>query len=121
MKATPFVSLLILTACASGGSIMTISSFYDIPVGATQEEVMETAGKPYAIHKKSDGSVEYEYIERFQAGSRNINERHYYLLIKDGKVVAKRVKQESPPPYTFDSYEMQTTENDSDSNADTSP
>lgn len=90
---------------------MTMNSFYDIPVGATKDEVVTSIGKPYAVHKREGGALEYEYIERFKAGGRNINERHYYLLIKDGKVVSKRVEQESPAPYTFDSYEMQTTQN----------
>lgn len=96
---------------------MTLNSFYDIPVGATQEEVIAAGGKPFVIRQLKDGSVEYEYIERFKAAGRNINERHYYILMKDGKVISKRVKQTSPPPYTspapytFDSYEMQTTQN----------
>lgn len=90
---------------------MTMNSFYDIPVGASKEEVLAAAGKPFAIRNLEDGSVEYEYIERFKAGGRNINERHYIIVMKDGKVVSKRVKQDSPPPYTFDSYEMQTTQN----------
>jgi len=89
---------------------MTMNSFYDIPVGASKEEVVSAAGKPYAMRNLEDGSIEYEYIERFKAGGRNINERHYFLLLKDGKVASKRVKQSSPPPYTFDSYEMQTTQ-----------
>ena len=89
---------------------MTMNSFYEIPVGATQEEVVSSAGTPYATRQLADGSTEYEYIERFKAGGRNINERHYYILMKEGKVIAKRVKQTSPPPYTFDSYQMQTTQ-----------
>ena len=90
---------------------MTMPSFYDIPVGASSEEVVATAGKPYAIHKKGDGSVEYEYIERINASARTLEERHYFILMKDGKVISKRVQQSSPLPTTFDSYEMQTTQN----------
>ena len=101
---------LFLAACSAGGTIMTMNAFYDIPVGATKEEVITAAGEPFAIHRREDGSLEYEYIERFQAGSRSINERHYFILIKDCKVASKRVKQSSPSPYTFDSYEMQTSE-----------
>lgn len=92
----------------------TLNSFYDVPVGATQEEVVASLGKPIAIHKKADGSIEYEYIERFKTGGRTANERHYYILMKDGKVISKRVKQDSPLPYGFDSYEMQTTKNNDD-------
>lgn len=91
---------------------MSMNTFYDVPIGATQEEVISSIGKPVATHRKEDGSIEYEYVERFKAGGRNINERHYYILMKDGKVISKRVQQSSPLPYGFDSYEMQTTQND---------
>lgn len=89
---------------------MAANSFYDVPVGATQEEVVESCGKPFAVHRKSDGSVEYEYIERLTIGARNVNERHFFIVMKDGKVVSKRVKQENQQPYGFDSYDMQTTQ-----------
>lgn len=114
VRATTFLSLILLTACASGGMSLTMNSFHDIPVGASVEEVIATAGTPHAIHRKSDGTVEYEYIERFKTGARNVNERHYYILIKEGQVVSKRVEQSSPLPYGFDSYEMQTTQNGSE-------
>lgn len=89
---------------------MTNQAFFDIPIGSSQTEVVAAAGEPYAIHTKDDGSIEYEYIERIKVGARDTQERHYYLLIKNGKVVSKRVDQSSPPPYIFDSYEMQTTQ-----------
>lgn len=95
--------------------MMTNNAFYDIPVGASQTEVIAAAGQPYAIHKKDDGSIEYEYIERFKVGTRQTEERHYFLIMKDGKVVSKRVSQSSPAPYIFDSYEMQTTQTGDDS------
>ncbi|MES2273490.1 MAG: hypothetical protein V4487_04810 [Chlamydiota bacterium] len=114
MRIYSVLAILFLGACASGGSLMTTNSFYDIPIGASTTEVTQTVGAPYAIHKKEDGSVEYEYIERQKAGARNIQERHYYLLLKEGKVVSKRMQQSSPLPYfleSFDSYDMQTTQN----------
>jgi len=89
-----------------------MQSFYEIPVGASTSEVVTTAGEPYAIHRKEGGAVEYEYIERFKVGSRYTEERRFFLLIKDGKVVSKRTEQSSPRPYTFDSYDMQTTQVD---------
>lgn len=105
------LTLCWLASCSSGGSIMTMNSFHEIPVGASQEEVISSAGEPYNTRKLDDGSVEYEYIERFKAGGRNINERHYFIVMKEGKVVSKRVGQVSPLPYGFDSYDMQTTQN----------
>jgi len=94
---------------------MVSNAFYDIPLGATQSEVVQTAGEPYAIHKQEDGSVEYEYIERFKVGARDTEERHYFLKIKDGKVVSKRTTQSSPVPWNFDSYDMQTTQSSQES------
>ncbi len=101
----------VLTACASGGSLVSMQHFYDIPVGASSEDVVASLGSPITTKKLTDGSVEYEYIERFKVGGRDLNERRYFVVIKDGKVVSKRVKQTSPLPYGFDSYEMQTTQN----------
>jgi hypothetical protein len=103
------VFLFLLAACA-GGSVMTMNSFSDIPIGSSSAEVVITHGEPYSIHKKDDGTIEYEYLERITAGGRNMEERHYILVIKEGKVVSKRIQQGSPPPYRFDSYEMQTTQ-----------
>ena len=114
MKRGHFIaSLLCLSACASGGSIMTMNAFYDIPLGASESEVISSAGKPYSVNKKEDGVVEYEYIERVKAGARDLEERRYVLVLKDGKVVSKYVKASTPSPFLFDSYEMQTTQNDS--------
>jgi len=103
--------LFLLSACALGGTPVTMDAFYEIDLSTTTPEVVATLGKPYAIHEKGEGCVEYEYIERIKVGARDTEERHYFILIKDGRVVSKRVKQSSPLPYGFDSYEMQTTQN----------
>ncbi|MBS0626022.1 MAG: hypothetical protein JSS32_08235 [Verrucomicrobia bacterium] len=113
MKRILFLALAMLGACGTGGALMTMNSFYEIPVGASSSDIVQQVGPPYAIHKKSDGTVEYEYIERINASARNLEERHYYIILKDDRVVSKRVKHTSPPAYTFDSYEMQTTQNQS--------
>lgn len=89
---------------------MSMHSFHEIPVGASQEEVIAAVGKPYAVHQLPNGEVEYEYIESLKIGAQDVNERHYFLLLKDGRVVSKRIKQEAPAGYTIDSYDMQTTQ-----------
>ena len=111
MKRIAWISLLTLAACASGHNVLTMDSFYDIPVGATKEEVMTQVGKPYSITKKEDGCEEFLFIERMKVGARVMQERRYIITIKDGVVVSKHFEQSSPPPTTFDSYEMQTTRN----------
>lgn len=107
-----WIPLFLLASCALGGKPVTMDAFYDIDLCTSTPQVIAALGKPYAIHKKDDGSVEYEYIERIKIGARDAEERHYFILIKDGTVVSKRVKQSSPLPYGFDSYDMQTTQSE---------
>ena len=104
----------LFTSCASGHSLMTMSSFYEVSLGSSSKELVDQMGEPYAVHKNEDGSLEYEYIERVKIGARDVEERRYFLLIRDGKVASKRVEQSSPPPYIFDSFDMQTTQSQGD-------
>lgn len=89
---------------------MTLQSFSDLPVGMSESEVVHSAGAPDTIRKCKDGSIEYEYVERIRAGNRDIETRYYIFCIQDGKVVSKKIRQGSPSPYEFDSFDMQTTE-----------
>ena len=111
MRRIAWISLFAFAACASGHSMLTMDSFYDISVGASREEVISKVGDPYSITKKDDGSEEFVFIERMRAGARVIQERRYIIVLKDGIVVSKRLEQSSPPATSFDSYEMQTTRN----------
>ncbi len=106
-----FLLCFAAAGCSSGGSIVSMRAFYDIPIGATESETVASLGRPYSVHERADGTVEYEYIERIKEGERTIEERCYTIVLKDGKVVSKKVNQDSPPGYLFDSYQMQTTEN----------
>lgn len=108
------IPLFLLSACALGGKPITMDAFYEIDLCTTTPQVIAALGKPYAVHEMADGFVEYEYIERIKIGGRDAEERRYFILLKDGIVVSKRVKQSSPLPYGFDSYDMQTTQNDSE-------
>lgn len=104
------IPLFLLTSCAIGGPIVTMDAFYEIDLCTKSPQVIACLGKPYAIHHVGDGCIEYEYIERIKIGGRDAEERRYFILMKDGEVVSKRVEQSSPLPYGFDSYEMQTTQ-----------
>ena len=108
------LSLLILAACGSGQKVTTMESFYEIPIGASKSEVVALAGEPMSIRHLENGNDEYEYIERLRAGSRVLQERRYILVLKDGKVIARRVEYAGPPSTStdYDSYQMQTTQNE---------
>ena len=106
-----FIPLFLLSACALGGKAITMDTFSEVDLCATIPQVVAILGKPYAIHDMTDGYIEYEYIERIKIGARDAEERRYFILLKDGVVVSKRMKQSTSLPYGFDSYEMQTTQN----------
>jgi hypothetical protein len=103
---------LFLCSCATGGPVLSVCGFYEVPIGATQEEMIAQSGDPVAIRRFDDGTIEYEFIERFKVGARILTERHYFILVRDGVVVSKRMKEISPTPFGYDSYEMQTTQKD---------
>ena len=105
-----YLLLVLFSSCAIGGPMVTIDSFYEIDLCTKTTQVVAHLGKPYAIHHLDDGCVEYEYIERIKIGARDAEERHYFIMMKDGEVISKRVEASIPLPYTFDSYEMQTTQ-----------
>ncbi len=102
--------LFFLASCAMGSRVVTMDAFHGIDLSTPTPQVVATLGQPYAIYHKGDGTIEYEYIERIKIGGRDAEERRYYILMRDGVVISKRVKQSSPLPYGFDSYEMQTTQ-----------
>jgi hypothetical protein len=63
-----FVGLsLFLAACASGGAAISMNNYYEVPIGATQRELVDTMGEPVATHRKEEGAVEYEYVEKWQS------------------------------------------------------
>ncbi len=98
-------------SCSSGGGVDSMHAFYEVPIGATKPELVSLVGEPFSVKENSDGTVEYEYIERLHEGDRTLEERRYVITMKDGRVVSKTIKQTSPPGYLFDSYQMQTTDN----------
>lgn len=108
MRKIFFSLLAIIGSCSPGHRIVTMQAFSDIPLGATPQEVKEMAGSPYRVRKIDSETEEYEYIERIRANGRELEERHYYIRFKNGKVVEKKMAQDSPPPFDLGSYELQT-------------
>lgn len=94
-----FVGMLSLSSCFSNSSLMTYSRYDQVETGASIEEVESRMGKPYAVHQKKDGSSEYEYVERINAGDDLVAENHYFLIVQDGKVMGKYMTRERAPAY----------------------
>ena len=93
------LSLVLLCGCFTRSQVISRSSFDDIQVGSTVADFEKKIGAPYKVRKLSNGCTDYEYIERILMGEEVIEENHYYLRIKNGRVIAKRVNQEIPPAY----------------------
>jgi len=108
------LSLLSLWGCASGGKVMTAQTFSDVSVGMTDKEVKDKFGRPFAVKHLENGEVEYRYIEKVHYGPRVIEERHYLIILKNGKVISTKAEDFTRPIYERNSYEMQTSYNEED-------
>ncbi len=93
------LSCLCLCGCFSRSQVMTRGNFDTIQVGSSVADFEQKVGVPYRVRKLPNGCLDYEYIERINMGQETIEENHYYLRVKNGKVIAKRINQELPPAY----------------------
>lgn len=90
---------LLCGGCFSKSAVMTRQNFDEIQVGSSVKQIETQVGKPFAVYGHGTGAWEYEYIERISMGEEVIEENHYFLIVKDGKVVSKRLNTEHPPAY----------------------
>ncbi len=91
-------ALLLLAACATG-AIMTRSDFDNIELGTPVSEIVQKYGDPVKVKEYNDGTTSYEYVERLPIGEQTVQENNYFIIIKDGKVVSKRYKDETPQAF----------------------
>jgi hypothetical protein len=113
MKKYLFLCLFFCAACASGQKIITTETFSDVEMGLSEKELKTQLGTPDTIRKYSGGVQEYEYIERIIASDRNIQNKHYFFIIKDGVVISKRMVEDEAfrPVLERNAYDLQTSFN----------
>ncbi len=78
---------------------MSHQTYDSIKSGMSVADLTKEVGKPYAMHSKEDGSVEYEYIERIDNGISVVAENHYFIIVQGDEVVGKYMTSETPPAY----------------------
>jgi len=78
---------------------MTRNGYGDVEVGMSASDLQKHYGKPYNVYSKGDDKVTYEYIEKIRMGNEIIEQRRYYIVVVDGKVVGKYMKLSNPPPF----------------------
>lgn len=93
------ITLFILTSCFSRNAVMTREGYMNIEEGMTMQEVEQKYGKPYNIYSKGDDTITYEYIEKIRMGNEVLEQRRYYIIISEGKVIGKYMKLSNPPPF----------------------
>jgi len=79
--------------------MMTLENFDDIQLGAPIVNVTSTSGEPYSIRSKGSDTEEYEYVERIDYWDELISENHYFIIVRNGHVVGKRVERKNSPGY----------------------
>lgn len=99
MKYCLLLIIVLLAGCNTNHEIMTRGGYADVGVGMASTAVEERFGKPYKIYSKGEGSETYEYIEKITMGTQVIEQRRYYIVIENGKVVGKYMKLSNPPPF----------------------
>lgn len=106
------LSIFAIFGCASGGKVMSQEAFSQVSVGMTYQEVTHQLGRPYSMKNLGNGEIEYKYIEKIIVGRSNvIQERHYLILFKNGRVTSTKINYLNRPSYEGNSYEMQTSYN----------
>lgn len=99
MKYLFFLSLLFLLGCAANSELMTRDRYAEVEIGMKASEIEQRFGKPYQIVSREEGKETYEYIEKITMNNQVIEQRRYYIVIQDGKVVGKYMKLSNPPPF----------------------
>ncbi len=89
----------LVAGCFSRPTLMTRGGFAEIEPGMSISEVEKSYGKPYQIHSRDGNSDIYEYIERITIGPQTVEQRSYYLIVANKKVVGKYMKYSTPPAF----------------------
>ncbi|MGM0440537.1 MAG: hypothetical protein ACQEP8_05445 [Chlamydiota bacterium] len=96
MKKLALLLLLGLAAC-SQQPMMTLQYYDTIDIGADIMEIEREAGEPYEVKPLPNGIAQYIYIQRVWRDKDCTDQRHYYLMVEDGKIIEKHWDREPCP------------------------
>ncbi len=91
--------MLFIIGCQGRSDIMTREDFADILPGTEVSAIIQKHGQPYSINTRGENTYVYEYIERIRMGDQVIEQRRYFIVVSNGKVIGKYLKVTFPPPY----------------------
>ena len=92
------IGALLLGCCLLSGcsksDIMNSSEFTSVAVGSEVVALKGLYGEPSTISKLDNGYEIYEYIQRISLNKETIEMKRYYFLVKDGKIINKKISSE---------------------------
>jgi hypothetical protein len=91
--------MILLCGCFTRSAYLSQETYNSIQVGESISTVVDKAGDPYTVRTLKSGEQEYEYIELFSTGTSLVYYNHYFFVVKDGKIVGKRMVYRQEPPY----------------------
>lgn len=80
-------------------NVFTECAFGKITIGDSIQSVVDLYGQPFQIFSIGRELYEYEYLERWFIGKEAIVQKKYYFLVRDNKIINKRIRTTIPPSY----------------------
>lgn len=92
--------LCLLSGCYTARqNVFTECAFGKITIGDSIDSVIALYGQPFQIFSIGRELYEYEYLERWFIGKEAIVQKKYYFLVRDNKIIDKRIRTTIPPSY----------------------
>lgn len=113
------IPFLFFIGCSSG-KMMNAESYSCVMMGMSESQLVAVAGKPYSTCKNKDGSIVYEYIERFNGYNKKIMQVNYYITVKNNKVTHKKSEKTYPPGYIYNALDYQAMDDSAEKSEDQS-
>jgi hypothetical protein len=79
--------------------MMNQDGFTSVEMGQPVSEMIAMHGKPMHIYSKGYDSQIYEYVERLSIGTNVVQQRRYFIVVSNDRVVGKYMKFDNPPPF----------------------
>jgi len=94
-----FFLMLILSSCISKQAVISRDGYASVEIGMPETELIKQFGKPHRIHVETSDEEIYEYVETISVVREVIEQKRYYFVISDRKVIGKYFKIRNTPGY----------------------
>lgn len=99
-----YISCILSSCYTARQNVFTECAFGKIAIGDSIDNVVQLYGQPFQIFSIGRELYEYEYLERWFIGNEAIVQKKYYFLVRDKKILNKRMRTTIPPSYDSSYY-----------------